>query len=454
MDFSKKYKKYKNKYLLLKNKLVQVGGTRIFIVDSKDETLKEQKTFPYNDIDFDKEYGDSFPEKCMLLWLKEKTEELLISPIPPLDNANWDATKPNGLAYWMRLYPWGHGFTSGRNILLEDAKCHDLFPPNCSFLELFESKIKSKEIAEELHINVARQIPFSNTEQEKDSFNSTITEWCSETEHNLFFVLKPTSLALSEGVLIVTKNEDKWNFTVPPLALIPLWDGRFKSKEKLSIMAEYVKGNLALSPYDIAIRWCDLHTDVNKKDWIIQELLPRVIEFHNQPMEIKTYLLGGYVWYAIHYVQPTTGSYIKHPFYYRKQDKTWNCIKPPKNTSIIKDSIVRELTDLEATTLTEQLGKLVSEMIGPIAESIATRINAKFMMRADFFIVPDKKYIKYTADGPLWSLDSLSSVDELKIYFNEMQHWYGKAVFLEEYGNMFLYPIFQRTVNRLLKLGC
>ena len=154
MDFSKKYKKYKNKYLLLKNKLVQVGGTRIFIVDSKDETLKEQKTFPYNDIDFDKEYGDSFPEKCMLLWLKEKTEELLISPIPPLDNANWDATKPNGLAYWMRLYPWGHGFTSGRNILLEDAKCHDLFPPNCSFLELFESKIKSKEIAEELNLSL------------------------------------------------------------------------------------------------------------------------------------------------------------------------------------------------------------------------------------------------------------------------------------------------------------
>jgi len=451
MNYQDKYLKYKTKYLILKNKLYkQVGGSKYFIVDSKDETLKEQKIFPYNNIDFNSEYGDSFPEKHMLLWLKEKTEELLISPIAPLDNSNWDATKPNGLAYWMRLYPWGHGFTSGRNVLLENEKCHSLFPPNCSFLELFESKIKSKELAEQLNINVARQISIS----EKAVFNTTIKEWCKEADNNLFFVLKPTSLALSEGVLIITKNGDKWTFSVPPLALIPLWNGRFKSEEKLSSMDKYVMDNLDLTAYDIAIKWCELHTGVNKKDWIIQELLPRVIEFHNQPMEIKTYVLGGYVWYAIHYVQPTTGSYIKHPFYYRKQDKDWNCIKPPKNTKIIKDSILRELTDIEATTLTEQLGKLVSDKIAPTTEAIANKINAKFMMRADFFIVPDKKHIKYTTDGPVWSLDSLSSIDELKIYFNEMQHWYGKAVFLEEYGNMFLYPIFQRTVNRLLKLAC
>ena len=104
--------------------------------------------------------------------------------------------------------------------------------------------------------------------------------------------------------------------------------------------------------------------------------------------------------------------------------------------------------------LTEQLGKLVSEKLSPTAETIARSINVKFMMRADFFIVPDKKHIRYTRDGPVWSLDSLTSIDDLNIYFNEMQHWYGKAVFLEEYGNMFLYPIFQRTVNRLLKIGC
>jgi hypothetical protein len=455
MNYEQKYLKYKNKYVLLKNKLYkQVGGSKYFIVDSNDEMLQEQKTFPYNYIDFTEEYGDSFPEKHMLLWLKEKTEELLISPIAPLDNTNWDATKPNGLAYWMRLYPWGHGFTSGRNVLLENVKCHTLFPPNCSFLELFESKIKSKELAEQLKINVAQQISFSNTESEKSFFNTTITEWCKEADNSLFFVLKPTSLALSEGVLIVTKNGDTWTFSVPPLALIPLWNGRFKSEEKISNMNKYVVDNLDASAFDIAKKWCDLHTSVNKKDWIVQELLPRVIEFHNQPMEIKTYVLGGYVWYAIHYVQPTTGSYIKHPFYYRKQNKDWNCIKPPKNTKIIKDSILRELTDVEATTLTEQLGKLVSDKIAPTAETIASTIHAKFMMRADFFIVPDKKHIKYTTDGPVWSLDSLGSIDELKIYFNEMQHWYGKAVFLEEYGNMFLYPIFQRTVNRLLKIGC
>ena len=111
-------------------------------------------------------------------------------------------------------------------------------------------------------------------------------------------------------------------------------------------MKEYVKRYVDLSAFDIVRKWCDLHTGVNKKDWIVQELLPRVMEFHNQPMEIKAYVLGGYVWYAIHYVQPTTGSYIKHPFYYRKQNKDWNCIKPPINTNIIKDSKLRKITDL------------------------------------------------------------------------------------------------------------
>ena len=43
-------------------------------------------------------------------------------------------------------------------------------------------------------------------------------------------------------------------------------------------------------------------------------------------------------------------------------------------------------------------------------------------MRSDFFIVPDKKHIIYNADGPVWSLDSLTYIDELNIYFNEMQH--------------------------------
>ena len=424
-----------------------------YIVDSNDDTLKEQKTFPYNNINFNEEYGESFPEKNMLLWLKEKTEDLLINPKPPLDNTNWDARKPNGLAYWMRLYPWGHGFTSGRNVLLENAKCHSLFPPNCSFLELFESKIKSKEVADKLKINVAKQISFSNNESEKILFNTTITEWCKEANNKLFFVLKPTSLALSEGVLIIKKNEDNWTFSVPPLTLIPLWNDKFKTREKLNSIEDYVKNSVNLTSYDIANHWSLLHNHVNKKDWIVQELLPRVKEFHNQPMEIKVYLLGGNVWYAIHYVQPTTGSYIKHPFYYRKQNKDWNCIKPPKSTKIIKDGTERELTDEEGIKLTEQLGKLVSNKIAPIAENIAKSIHAKFMMRADFFIIPDKKHIVYTEDGPVWSLDTLTSIDDLHIYFNEMQHWYGKSVFLEEYGNMFLYPIFQRTVNRLLKLG-
>ena len=490
MNYNKKCIKYETKHMLLQKYIYrQIGGDRYFIVDPSDETLKEQKTFPYNNIDIAEEYGASFPEKNMLLWLKEKTEDLLINPIAPLDNREWDATKPNGLAYWMRLYPWGHGFTAGRNVLLENPRCHSLFPPNCSFLESFESKVKSKELAERLGINVAKQISFTSVESEKIPFNQTIAEWCAEAGNKLFFVLKPTSLALSEGVLIVIKNDDNWTFSVPPLALTPLWNDRFRTQEKLSSMIGYVRDNPSLSAYDVAFRWCDLHIGVDKKDWIVQELLPRVMEFHNQPMEIKAYLLGGNVWYAIHYVQPTTGSYIKHPFYYRKENKDWNCIKPPKNTNIIKDGVSREMTDAELITITEQLGRLVSEIIAPAAETIARTINAKFMMRADFFIVPDKKHIRYTVDGPassdpgqqgpassdpgqqgpassdpgkqgpassgpVWSLDSLASLDGLKIYFNEMQHWYGKAVFLEEYGNMFLYPIFQRTVNRLLKIGC
>ena len=76
------------------------------------------------------------------------------------------------------------------------------------------------------------------------------------------------------------------------------------------------------------------------------------------------------------------------------------------------------------------------------------------MMRADFFIIPDQRHIQYTDDGPVWSLDILNHDEPLNIYFNEMQHWYGKGLFDETYGNMFLYPIFQRTVNRLLRIGC
>ena len=68
MNYYEKYFKYKQKYLLLKNKLshnlqLQLGGDDCTIVDPNDEALKEQKTFPYNNIDFCEEYGDSFPEK-------------------------------------------------------------------------------------------------------------------------------------------------------------------------------------------------------------------------------------------------------------------------------------------------------------------------------------------------------------------------------------------------------
>jgi len=450
MNHYLKYLKYKNKYLLLKNKLYsQVGGNQYFIVDSKDETLTEQKTFPYNEINFGEQYSDTFPEREMLLWLKEKTEDLLINPVAPLDNAHWDARIPNGLAYWMRLYPWGNKFTEGRNVLLDSSNCHSLFPPNCSFLESFESKIKSKEIADTLQIKVAKQVSFINNDSEKDSFNSIIKDWCKEAGNKLFFVLKPTSPALSEGVLIAIKNHEKWSFSVPPLALTPLWNKNFKTTDKLIEMDSV--SNISNSAYDVAKKWCSLHGHVKDTEWIVQELLPRVREFQNQPMEIKAYLLGGYVWYAIHYVQPTTGPYIKHPFFYRKEDKNWNCIIPPKETKIKVETIEREFTPEEANKLTEKLAKVVSEKIAPTAERIAKTLNVKFMMRADFFIVPDKKHIIYTDDGPTWSLFNL---DEIDIYFNEMQHWYGKAVFLEEYGNMFLYPIFQRTVNRLLKIGC
>jgi hypothetical protein len=455
--YEKKYNKYKEKYLLLKklnkNTQIQIGGNNWIIVDPADETLKEQETFPFNKINFIEDHGPTFPEKKMLLWLKKKTEDLLINPVPPLANIHWDARIPNGLAYWMRLYPWGHGFTSGRNVVLSNSKCNDLFPPDCSFLEVFESKIKSYELAIKLNINVVKQINFLPSSTNRDDLNSQVREWCQYGRGKIFFVLKPTSLALSEGVLIAIKNEDNWSFSVPPLALTTPWDERFNTKKKISDMNEYIKTSRYLSVYDVSKFWYDLHPEY-KGDWIIQELLPRVKEFVNQPMEIKSYILGGNVWYAIHYVQPSTGSYLKYPFYYRKLDKNWNCVMPPLTTKLVRPDGEENISLEQARILTNRLGKLVSQQIAPAAESIANEIKVKFMMRADFFIIPDPRFIEYNEDGPVWSLDNLNHDTPLNIYFNEMQHWYGKGLFDETYGNMFLYPIFQRTVNRLLRIGC
>ena len=85
MDYyQKKYNKYKEKYLLLKklNKIspIQTGGNSWEIVKPEDQHLHEQETFPYNKIDFIEDYSPDFPEKRMLLWLKKKTEDILISP--------------------------------------------------------------------------------------------------------------------------------------------------------------------------------------------------------------------------------------------------------------------------------------------------------------------------------------------------------------------------------------
>ena len=163
--YEKKYNKYKEKYLLLKklneNTQIQIGGNDWTIVNPVDPTLKEQETFPFNKINFIEDHSPTFPEKKMLLWLKKKTEDILISPKDALDATNWDATKPNGLAYWMRLYPWGNGFAEGRNVDITNPRCHELFPPNCSFLEVFESKINSYVLAQRLHINVVNQFQFS-----------------------------------------------------------------------------------------------------------------------------------------------------------------------------------------------------------------------------------------------------------------------------------------------------
>jgi hypothetical protein len=455
--YEKKYNKYKEKYLLLKklNKIspIQIGGNHWTIVDPEDPHLKEQETFPYNKIDFVEDYSLDFPEKKMLLWLKKKTEDILISPQEALDAKNWKATKPNGLAYWMRLYPWGNGFAEGRNVDITSQRCRELFPPNCSFLEVFESKINSYVLAQRLQINVVKQFQFLPMHTEIDFVNRHVAEWCQRGEGKLFFVLKPTSLALSEGVLIAIKNGDNWLFSVPPLALTQPWIDRFKTIEKLNAMKEYNQTDSNLSAYDVSNYWCQLHCEY-KGDWIIQELLPRVKEFVNQPMEIKAYILGGNVWYAIHYVQPSTGSYLKYPFYYRKQDKSWNCIEPPLTTELVRSDRKENITPEFARILTDRLGKLVSEQIAPAAERMAKEIKVKFMMRADFFIIPDQRHIQYTDDGPVWSLDILNHDEPLNIYFNEMQHWYGKGLFDETYGNMFLYPIFQRTVNRLLRIGC
>ena len=74
--YEKKYNKYKEKYLLLKklNKIspIQIGGNHWEIVNPTDPNLKEQEIFPYNKIDFVEDYGSTFPEKKMLLWLKKK----------------------------------------------------------------------------------------------------------------------------------------------------------------------------------------------------------------------------------------------------------------------------------------------------------------------------------------------------------------------------------------------
>jgi biotin carboxylase len=59
----------------------------------------------------------------------------------------------------------------GRNVLLDSSNCHTLFPPNCAFLESFESKIKSKEIADKLEIKVAKQVSLLHNENEEENIN-------------------------------------------------------------------------------------------------------------------------------------------------------------------------------------------------------------------------------------------------------------------------------------------
>lgn len=426
--FYKKYKKYKKKYL---------------------QTKSELKLFPYKEIDYNKIYGNLFPEKKFLLYLRRKTDNLLINP---KDNLKvWDAKIPNGLAYWFRLYPWGAHFTEGRNVLLYNKKCHKLFPPyknskGCTFLEFFESKKKSRDLVKSLKIKVPKEISFSFNKLFSKEFNNIIKSWSKEGIH---FVLKPNSLALSEGVLIVNYYDGIWNFNAPPSSLTKHWDEKFSTTKSLKKIRQYSK--FTNNAYDIAKYWCKLYNHVKKNDWIVQELLPRTEEFGLEPIEIKAYFLGGYVWYAPVSVLRANGNAIKHPCFYREENKSWVAEKLPEDTLILVNGKDKKINPKLNIKITNKLGEIVAKQIALNTENIAKKINCKFMMRADFFVVP-KNNIKYTKNGPIWSINELSrSSSDFDIYFNEMQHWYGKSLFMTN-NNKFLYSRFQRTANRLLEI--
>jgi hypothetical protein len=343
----------------------------------------------------------------------------------------WDATSPNGLAYWVRLYPWGAGFVDGRMVLTDHPKCMELFPlEGTSFLDCFESKMISRKIAMDCDISVPVEIPFCPLNDQM-RFNKFVM-LASNVSNG--WVLKPDSLALCEGVLLVRGNcEDGWSFDAPSLAMSPLWGPRFGTKQKLSEMANaYVA---TMSPSDVALRWSTFFSSNQK--WLAQEMIPPVLEFGGNVMEIKVSVLGGKAWHACNSVL-TNGDSLKYPWMHVNSDGTWTVVPPPPGTSING----HVFTPAESDYLTKITYDLVVEKLAPAAERLAACVNSKVMMRADFFVTR----LGDTASR-FWSLNEGSN---LRCVFNEMQHHYGKSMFSSQGKEV--YPIFERTLKALLQL--
>ena len=395
-------------------------GTAAVQPQAEDSLASAATPLPHRRLD-----GEPCPETAFIKWLKPLWKsEMMNGPQPA--PAVWDATKPSGRAYWMRLYPWGANFACGREVVLSDPVCAALFPGG--WLSNFESKMQARDVALCCGIPVAKEAALG-----VDMDNAP---WLARTGT---FVLKPDALALSEGVLVACRVGEEWSFTAPPLAQSILWDPRFKTSQRLCALRSTVGSGAR--PSEVAAAWIGSFDGPSgeERKWVVQERIPGVREFDGKVSEIKVYVLGGRAWLANHTVQTErAGGSIKHPVCHIDADGAWHAVPPPSGA----------LPGLSATAvggLAAAVLRMVVEELAPAAERLATELGARFMMRADFFIFP------HGATGPDWSLAGVKDV-KLSFVFNEMQHHMGKSLFTQpDHGIDFLWPSFEATVSTLLR---
>ena len=424
----------------------------------------------------------SFPEARFVEWLQprwvqEQREGACVAPTV------WDATIPSGRAYWLRLYPWGGGFTLGRKVLVTSELCAALFSPT-DWLNNFESKSRARKLAQRCGIRVTCEV------DPAEMFDDLVFL----QQHNCLassFCVKPNCYALSEGVLLASLDDKtkKWTLSTPPMARSDLWDSRFRTSERLMQLQGFVLeaesaggaagsgsgggagggsgsgggGNIdtcstsevqtsSVSARQIAAAWMKSYSDVETPlTWVIQERVPGVSEFGGSVMEIKVYVLGGKAWLANHAVQTdlSTGS-IKHPVVHVDPETgSWRGIPIPEGSlPMLDESSIRGLSSAVLS--------LVANKLAPAAELLAAEVGARFMMRADFFVFPRAGIMN------TWSLASVlekyhhhysgNGGSNLEFSFNEMQHHMGKSFFTQpDHGIDFLWPSFQATVNSLLR---